>query len=65
LIFRASTRLGVAFVADRPRMAEDVAEACVLPRGAGFLISFFFAITVKFQICWQSASLLKAGESIK
>jgi len=31
----------------RPRIAADVADACNLPRGAGFLVSFFFAVTIQ------------------
>jgi hypothetical protein len=35
----------LAFDTGRPRMDADVADACDLPRGADFLVSFFFAVT--------------------
>ena len=43
------------FFSGRPRMAAVVADACDLPCGAGFLIAFFFAVTIsKFKIqIWQ------------
>jgi len=34
----------------RPRMDADVADACDLLRGAGFFVSFFFAVTIKILL---------------
>jgi len=40
-----STAMPLAFETGRPRMDADVADACGLPRSAGFLVSFFLAVT--------------------
>jgi hypothetical protein len=41
-----------------------VAEVCALPRGAGFLVSVFFAVTIKISFVLKDGSS-RARECIK
>jgi len=45
----------------RPRIAADVADACDLPRGAGFLFSVFFAVTIQKYFRLQIRFVKSAG----
>jgi hypothetical protein len=51
----------LAFAIGRPRIAAAVADACDLPRGAGFLVSVFFAVTIQKNFRLQIRFVKSAG----
>jgi hypothetical protein len=51
----------MAFAIGRPSIAADVADACALPRGAGFLVSLFFTVTIQKYFRLQFRFIKSAG----
>jgi hypothetical protein len=54
----------MAFAIGLPRIAAAVADACDLPRGAVFLISVFFGVTIK-NVSGFKSGLSRAREFSK
>jgi hypothetical protein len=54
----------MGFDIGRPRIAAAVADACDFPRGADFLLSVFFTVTIQNVFSYKSGSS-RARECIK